>query len=199
MLLLGREPSTTATANLLSAQASVPEQHLRAGTMSPDEKARASVALLEMAAWPLRVLTMRDDRWEHSGGVAVPDAATAWLDTDAKNSLALGRVLIIDDLDLLTRQHPLEILPRLRARAQSTGQTILVTVPEELGLVDGEAAPNLRRHADVVLRLQRPDMYPAQESRAGEADLLILRHRQGPTAALVVAFQGHYRRLRGLN
>ncbi|MCU1633707.1 MAG: dnaB, partial [Micrococcaceae bacterium] len=30
--------------------------------------------------------------------------------------------------------------------------------------------------------------------RAGEADLMLVKHRNGPTANVTVAFQGHYSR-----
>jgi replicative DNA helicase len=197
VLLLGREPASTATANLVAAQASVAEHRLRAGTLTADERSRTTAAAHAMAGWPLRVLVTSDERWEYSGGVSVPDAA-AWLEPEAASLPVLGRVTVIDDLDLLTPRHPLDVLPRLCIWAQRTGQTIVVTLPEELGLQGEMAVPALRRHADVVLRLQRPDLHPAAHPRAGEADLEVLRHRQGPVAQIVLAFQGHYRRFRDL-
>jgi replicative DNA helicase len=50
--------------------------------------------------------------------------------------------------------------------------------------------------ADVVLRVVRDhEMTPGRDHpRADEADLLVLRHRRGPIAAVTVAFQGHYAR-----
>ena len=48
--------------------------------------------------------------------------------------------------------------------------------------------------ADVVILLHREDAYERESPRAGEADLIIAKHRNGPTATVTVAFQGHYSR-----
>ena len=36
--------------------------------------------------------------------------------------------------------------------------------------------------------------YEKESPRAGEADLIVAKHRNGPTATVTVAFQGHYSR-----
>jgi replicative DNA helicase len=46
----------------------------------------------------------------------------------------------------------------------------------------------------VVLLVHREDMYERESPRAGEADLIIAKHRNGPTATVAVSFQGHYSR-----
>jgi replicative DNA helicase len=46
----------------------------------------------------------------------------------------------------------------------------------------------------VVILLHRADAYERESPRAGEADLIIAKHRNGPTATVTVAFQGHYSR-----
>lgn len=45
-----------------------------------------------------------------------------------------------------------------------------------------------------VLIVHRPDRGEPEHERAGEADLLVVKHRNGPTAEVTVAFQGHYSR-----
>ena len=40
----------------------------------------------------------------------------------------------------------------------------------------------------------REDAYERESPRAGEADLIVAKHRNGPTRDVVVAFQGHYSR-----
>ena len=44
----------------------------------------------------------------------------------------------------------------------------------------------------MVVLLHREDMYDPDTPRAGEADLIVAKHRNGPTATVTVAFQGHY-------
>ena len=42
--------------------------------------------------------------------------------------------------------------------------------------------------------LHREDAYEKESPRAGEADFIVAKHRNGPTATITVAFQGHYSR-----
>ncbi|MFF8381585.1 DnaB-like helicase C-terminal domain-containing protein [Streptomyces sp. NPDC015661] len=48
----------------------------------------------------------------------------------------------------------------------------------------------LQEMADLVLLLHREDAYDKNSPRAGEADFIVSKHRQGPTATITVAFQG---------
>jgi replicative DNA helicase len=53
---------------------------------------------------------------------------------------------------------------------------------------------SIEQDADVVILLHREDAYEKESPRAGEADLIVAKHRNGPTATITVAFQGHYSR-----
>jgi replicative DNA helicase len=62
-------------------------------------------------------------------------------------------------------------------------------------IADGILAHNsIEQDADMVILLHREDAYERESPRAGEADLVIAKHRNGPTATVTVAFQGHYSR-----
>ncbi len=62
-------------------------------------------------------------------------------------------------------------------------------------VADGIACHNsLEQDADMVVLIHREDLYEKESPRAGEADLIVAKHRNGPTANIVVAFQGHYSR-----
>jgi replicative DNA helicase len=62
-------------------------------------------------------------------------------------------------------------------------------------VADGIAAHNsIEQDSDVVILLHREDAYERESPRAGEADLIVAKHRNGPTATVTVAFQGHYSR-----
>ena len=50
----------------------------------------------------------------------------------------------------------------------------------------------IEQDADMVILLHREDDYEKESPRAGEADLIVAKHRNGPTATVTVAFQGHY-------
>jgi replicative DNA helicase len=53
---------------------------------------------------------------------------------------------------------------------------------------------SIEQDSDVVILLHREDMYERESPRAGEADLIVAKHRNGPTMTVTVAFQGHYSR-----
>jgi replicative DNA helicase len=62
-------------------------------------------------------------------------------------------------------------------------------------IADGVIAHNsIEQDSDVVILLHREDQYEKESPRAGEADLIVAKHRNGPTATVTVAFQGHYSR-----
>jgi len=53
----------------------------------------------------------------------------------------------------------------------------------------------LEQDADVVLFIYRDDLYnPETSSHKGEADLILAKHRNGPTDTVTVTFQGQYSR-----
>jgi replicative DNA helicase len=52
----------------------------------------------------------------------------------------------------------------------------------------------IEQDADVVILLHREDYYEKCGPRAGEADLIVAKHRNGPTDTITVAFQGHFSR-----
>ena len=62
-------------------------------------------------------------------------------------------------------------------------------------IADGVAVHNsIEQDADMVILLHREELYEKESPRAGEADFIVAKHRNGPTATLTVAFQGHYSR-----
>jgi replicative DNA helicase len=61
-------------------------------------------------------------------------------------------------------------------------------------LSDLRESGSIEQDSDVVILLHREDQYEKESPRAGEADLIVAKHRNGPTATVTVAFQGHYSR-----
>ncbi len=62
-------------------------------------------------------------------------------------------------------------------------------------VANGVAVHNsIEQDADMVILLHREDMYEKESPRAGEADFIVAKHRNGPTDTITVAFQGHYSR-----
>lgn len=62
-------------------------------------------------------------------------------------------------------------------------------------IADGIVTHNsLEQDADIVILLHREDAYDRESPRAGEADFIVAKNRNGPTRTVVTAFQGHYSR-----
>ena len=60
-------------------------------------------------------------------------------------------------------------------------------------VANGIAVHNsIEQDADVVILLHRESLYERESPREGEADVIVAKHRNGPTDTVVVAFQGHY-------
>ncbi len=70
------------------------------------------------------------------------------------------------------------------------------TVPGSANFVaNGIVVHNsLEQDADVVLFIYRDELYDPESARKGEADLILAKHRNGPTDTVVVTFQGQYSR-----
>ncbi len=61
-------------------------------------------------------------------------------------------------------------------------------------LSDLRESGSLEQDADVVILLHRESAYEKENPRAGEADFIVAKHRNGPTRTVTVAFQGHFSR-----
>lgn len=61
-------------------------------------------------------------------------------------------------------------------------------------LSDLRESGSIEQDADMVVLLHRESAYEKDSPRAGEADLIIAKHRNGPTDTITVAFQGHFSR-----
>jgi replicative DNA helicase len=70
------------------------------------------------------------------------------------------------------------------------------TVPGTHNFIAGGifAHNSLEQDADMVLFIYRDEIYDPESVRKGEADLILAKHRNGPTDTVTVTFQGQYSR-----
>ncbi len=61
-------------------------------------------------------------------------------------------------------------------------------------IADLRESGSLEQDADMVILLHRESAYDKESSRPGEADLIVAKHRNGPTGTVTVAFQGAFSR-----
>ncbi|HJA37611.1 MAG TPA: replicative DNA helicase, partial [Candidatus Brevibacterium intestinigallinarum] len=80
-------------------------------------------------------------------------------------------------------QVPVIALSQLnRSSEQRTDKRPMISDLRESGSIEQDA--------DMVLLIHREDMYDKEHPRAGEADIIVAKHRNGPTGDIPVAFQG---------
>ena len=119
------------------------------------------------------------------------------------------KLIVVDYLQLMTspkrtenrQQEVAEISRGLKLLAKETDCTVIAMSQLNRGpesrtdkrptLADLRESGSVEQDADVVILLHREDYYDKESSRAGEADLIIAKHRNGPTDTITVAAQLH--------
>ena len=122
--------------------------------------------------------------------------STMWKPAPSRSRLArVADVLGDADLDLVATS---DVFWDEVASIESLGvqETYDATVEGTHNFVaDGVVVHNsLEQDADMVVLLYREDAFEKESPRAGEADFIVAKHRNGPTGTITVAFQGHYSR-----
>ncbi len=189
------------TMRLLSAEARVHLQHMRAGRMTEDDWGRLARRMGEVANAPLFVddsphLTMMEIRAKarrlkqrHDLKLVVIDYLQLMSSPRKVESRQQEVSEISRSLKLLAKelQVPVVALSQLnRSSEQRADKRPQLSDLRESGAIEQDA--------DVVILLHRDDAYEKDSTRAGEADLIVAKHRNGPTDTVTVAFQGHYSR-----
>jgi replicative DNA helicase len=197
---------TEITMRLLSAEARVPLHHMRAGTMTDDDWARLARRMGEVADAPLFIddspnLTMMEIRAKarrlkqrHNLKLVVVD----YLQLMQGNKKAESRQQEVSELSRSLKLLAKELECPVIAMSQ------LNRGPEQRQdkkpmLSDLRESGSIEQDADMVVLLHREDAYEKESPRAGEADFIVAKHRNGPTATITVAFQGHYSRFVDMN
>lgn len=186
---------------VLSAEASLNLSDLRKGTLDDDQWAKVATAMGKVDTAPLFI----DD----SPNMTLMEIRAKARRLKQKNNLKL---IVLDYLQLMSsgkkvesRQQevsefsralklmakelevPLIALSQLnRGSEQRTDKKPMVSDLRESGSIEQDA--------DMVILLHRDDVYDKESPRAGEADVIVAKHRNGPTKTIAVAFQGHYSR-----
>ncbi|MEV6314192.1 replicative DNA helicase [Streptomyces sp. NPDC051776] len=188
---------------LLSAEARVALHHMRSGSMTDEDWTRLARRMPDVSQAPLyiddspnlsmmeirakcRRLKQRNDlqlviidylQLMQSGNSRRPESRQQEVSDMSRNLKLLAKELEI----------PVIALSQLnRGPEQRTDKKPMVSDLRESGSIEQDA--------DMVILLHREDAYEKESPRAGEADLIVAKHRNGPTATITVAFQGHYSR-----
>jgi replicative DNA helicase len=186
---------------LLSAEAQVPLHHMRAGTMSDADWNKLASKMGVVSEAPLFI----DD----SPNMTLMEIRAKCRRLKQRHDL---RLVIVDYMQLMTsgkrvesrQQEVSEFSRSLKLLAKELGVPVIAISQLNRGpeqrtdkkpmLSDLRESGSLEQDADMVILLHREDFYEKESPRAGEADFIVAKHRNGPTQTVTVAFQGHYSR-----
>nr|WP_246560501.1 replicative DNA helicase [Kitasatospora kifunensis] len=186
---------------LLSAEARVGLHLMRSGYMDDDDWLRVARRMPDVTAAPLYI----DD----SPNLDLAQIYAKCRRLKEKQDL---RLVIIDYLQLLgsgsskrfeSRQIEVSYMSRrLKLMAKELKLPVIALSqlnrgPEQRAdkkpqVSDLRESGSLEQDADMVILLHREDAYEKESPRAGEADLIVGKHRAGATATITVAAQLHY-------
>jgi replicative DNA helicase len=186
---------------LLSAEAQVPLHHMRSGNMSDSDWTKLASKMGTVSDAPLFI----DD----SPNMTLMEIRAKCRRLKQRHGL---RLVVVDYLQLMTsgkrvesrQQEVSEFSRSLKLLAKELDVPVIAISQLNRGpeqrtdkrpmLSDLRESGSLEQDADVVLLLHREDAYERESPRAGEADFIVAKHRNGPTSTVTVAFQGHYSR-----
>ena len=186
---------------LLSAEAKIKLADMRSGRMNDDDWTRLARRMSEVVDAPLFI----DD----SPNMSMMEIRSKCRRLKQRNDLKL---VVVDYLQLMSspkrvenRQQEVSDLSRsLKLLAKELQVPVVALAQLNRGpelrtdkrplLADLRESGSIEQDSDVVILLHREDAYERESPRAGEADLIVAKHRNGPTATVTVAFQGHYSR-----
>ena len=189
------------TMRLLSAEARVPLHSMRTGQLGDEDWTRLARRMSEVVDAPLFI----DD----SPNMSMMEIRAKCRRMKQRNDLKL---VIIDYLQLMSspkrvenRQQEVSDMSRsLKLLAKELEVPVIAVAQLNRGpeqrtdkrplLADLRESGSIEQDSDVVILLHREDAYERESPRAGEADFIVAKHRNGPTATVTVAFQGHYSR-----
>ncbi|WP_156755360.1 replicative DNA helicase [Actinokineospora pegani] len=190
---------------LLSAEAKIRLGDMRGGRMSDDDWTRLARKMSEISEAPLFV----DD----SPNMTMMEIRAKARRLKQRHDLKL---VVVDYLQLMTsgkrvesrQQEVSEFSRQLKLLAKEIEVPVIAISQLNRGpeqrtdkrpmLSDLRESGSLEQDADMVLLINRPDAWERDDPRAGEADLILAKHRAGPTATVVVAHQLHYSRFADL-
>ncbi|MBE4789954.1 replicative DNA helicase [Streptomyces sp. NE06-02D] len=188
---------------MFSAEARVALHHMRSGTMTDDDWTRLARRMPDVSAAPLYI----DD----GGELTLMNVCIKARRLKQRNDL---RLIVVDYLQLMQsgsgrrgenrQQEVADMSRRLKLLAKELDVPIIALSQLNRGseqrsdkkpvLSDLRESGAIEQDADMVILVHREDAYEKESPRSGEADLIVAKHRNGPTATVTVAFQGHYSR-----
>lgn len=196
------EHGVTETAvRLVAAECRIALHHMRSGTMTEDDWKRVHRRMPQVANAPLYF-------WDPARLTAAELTKCARREVETRR---IGMIAVdgVQDIrpekrsDLREREVG-DVVRDLKSLARELNVPLVATShlnraaeyrPDKVPMLDDlRESGAITFAADIIILLHRPDAYEKDTPRAGEADFIVAKHRDGPTATITCAFQGHYSR-----
>jgi replicative DNA helicase len=186
---------------LMCAECTVDMQRLRTGRMEEGDWTRLTRSLGRLADAPLYIddspaTTMMEIRAKcrrlkqrHGLGLVVVDYLQLMQPTRRFENRQQEVSEISRSMKLLAKELEVPVI----AVSQLSRQTESRSDRRPM-LSDLRESGALEQDSDVVLFIYRDELYDPESPRKGEADLILAKHRNGPTDSVTVTFQGQYSR-----
>lgn len=191
-----QESLTRAVTRIKAAECRIARHRIHSGTMTDEDWQRLARRMPDLSASPLYI------RHESTPGlVKLILEMKEWAEADELAFLVIDGIEEIG-VGLDRQADPATVVRELKAFAGELGIPVVVTAhvhntaarrPGRVPHLD-DVDDAVTFTADTVILVHRDDAYHRDSPRAGEADLLVAKHRNGPTATITTAFQGHYSR-----
>ena len=183
---------------LLSAEAKIKLGDMRSGKMTDDDWTKLARRMSEISEAPLFI----DD----SPNLTMMEIRAKARRLKQKHDIKL---IVIDYLQLMSsgkkvesrQQEVSEFSRSLKLLAKELEVPVVAICQLNRGpeqrqdkrpqVADLRESGSLEQDADMVILLYRPDATERDDPRGGEADLILGKHRNGPTATITVAHQLH--------
>jgi replicative DNA helicase len=185
---------------MLCGEVKIPVHHLKRGEVDTTVLARAAGKLPQIAEAPLKIddnayLTLPGLRAQIRLLVRTFGLRIVFIDylqlmqAPPAESRQVAVSIISRTLKLLAKEFNITIVVLAQLNRGNEQRSDKTPVPSDL-----RESGSIEQDADMVILLHREDAYERESARAGEADIIVGKHRGGALGTVTVAFQGHYAR-----
>ncbi|GGM06997.1 hypothetical protein GCM10010099_23730 [Streptomyces cinereus] len=188
------------TNTILCGEMKIALHHLKQGVVDNATLLRVADKLPSMAEAPLQIddnayLTLPGLRAQIRNLVRTFGLKVVFIDylqlmqAPPAESRQVAVSVISRNLKLIAKEFGITVIVLAQLNRESEKRQDKVPIPSDL-----RESGSIEQDADIVILLHRPDVYEKESPRAGEADVIVGKHRGGPTATITVAAQLHYAR-----
>lgn len=191
---------------VFSAEAGIAFQHVKSGEMTDEDWDRLARRMPDIQSAPLFIDDTED--------MTVMEIRAKARKLKQRHGI---RLVVIDYVQLLrhggrqaeTRQQEVtEISRNIKLMAKELDVPVIALCQLNRGpeqrtdrkplVSDLRESGSLEQDADIVILIHREDAYEVESARAGEADLILAKHRGGPKCTITVASQLHMSRFKDM-